>query len=65
MLLMILTFALSPQAALAKINYADVRTGVAHAFEERAHEVAATLQVLLESSKATVAMMDNIEARCR
>ena len=54
----------SAEIAKPSINYADVRINVAHAFEERAHEMTATLAALQEVSKATVALTREIETKC-
>ena len=51
-------------AAASKANYADVRSHVSHAFEERAHEMSAALGVLQEVSKATLAGIKALEAKC-
>ena len=51
-------------AAASKTNYAEVRTHVSHAFEERAHEMTAVLGVLQDVSKATLAGIKAIEAKC-
>ena len=53
----------SVQAA-PKINYADVRTHMSHAFQERAHEMSATLAVLQGVSKATMARIEAVQAKC-
>ena len=56
--------ALVMSAAASTANYADVRSHVSHAFEERAHEMNAVLGVLQEVSKATLAGIKALEAKC-
>jgi len=46
------------------INYAEVRVRVAHSFPEKANEIADTISVLQDLSKATVDMTDKIVAHC-
>ena len=50
--------------ATPKVDYADVRKQVSHAFAERAHEMSATLAVLQGVSKATAAEIKAVQARC-
>ena len=47
-----------------QINYAAVRAHVSHAFEERSHEMSATLSVLQEVSKATLSEIEKVKAKC-
>ena len=47
-----------------KVNYAEVRTRVSHAFEEKAHEMLETLASLQELSRETSALLANIDAHC-
>ena len=46
------------------INYAEVRTRVAHGFAEKANEIADAIAVLHEISKATADLTDKISKRC-
>ena len=64
-LLLLLIWSACHGAASQKVNYADVRARVEHAFEERAHEMAATLSVLQEVSKETAALLERINTHCR
>ena len=50
--------------ATPKVDYADVRKQVSHAFAERAHEMSATLAALQGVSKATAAEIKAVQARC-
>ena len=47
-----------------KVNYAEVRTRVSHAFEEKTHEMLETLASLQELSRETSALLANIDAHC-
>ena len=51
-------------ATASKVNYAEVRTRVDHAFEERAHEMTAALSALQGVSKETAALLDRMHAQC-
>jgi len=51
-------------ASGSTINYAEVRARVAHSFPEKANEIADTISVLQDLSKATVEMADQISAHC-
>ena len=46
------------------VNYADVRTRVAHAFAEKAHEMSAVIGVLQTLSKETAALTETIQTHC-
>ena len=48
----------------AKVNYAEVRTRVAHAFAEKAHEVAEAIDVLQSLSKESIGLLDKAKAQC-
>lgn len=48
----------------AAVNYADVRTRVAHAFAEKAHEMSAVITLLQTLSKETVALTETIHTHC-
>ena len=48
----------------SEVNYADVRTHVSHAFEERAHEMMAIVDVLQDVSKATLAGIEAVKGKC-
>ena len=62
---MCLFFSLFTSAeAEPQMNYAALRAHMSHAFEERAHEMSATLSVLQEVSKATVSKIEKVKAIC-
>ena len=60
----LLASAFTSAEAEPQINYAALRAHMPHAFEERAHEMSATLNVLQEVSKATVSEIDKVKAKC-
>ena len=47
-----------------RVNYAEVRTKVSYAFEEKTHEMFETLTALQELSQETSALLANINAHC-
>ena len=47
-----------------KINYADVRKRVQHAFAEKAHEIADAIAVVQSLSKEGATLMEEIRAQC-
>ncbi len=51
-------------SAPVKLNYAELRTNVAHSLDERAHEMEATLAALLDVSRSTVALTEKVSAKC-
>ena len=46
------------------VNYAEVRKRVTRSYPEKANEIADTISVLQDLSKATVAMVQEISAHC-
>ena len=47
-----------------KINYADVRKRVQHAFAEKAYEIADATAAVLSLSKEGATLMEEIRAQC-
>ena len=54
----------APNAPHTKVDYANVRARVAHAFAEKAHEMSETVAVLQGLSRETRALVDTINANC-
>ena len=50
--------------AASHVDFAEVRSHVSHAMEERVHELKAVLEVLQDVSKATMAGIAAVEAKC-
>jgi hypothetical protein len=46
------------------VNYAAVRARVAHGFSEKANEIADTIAVLQDISRATMDLTDQISVHC-
>merc|ERR1712110_618938 len=48
----------------AAVDYVDVRSRVAHAFPEKAHEMSAILTILQTLSRETAALTESIHTHC-
>merc|ERR1719445_851670 len=46
------------------MGYADMRVHMSHMFQERAHEMSATLVVLQDLSKATLDRIETVQSKC-
>ena len=60
-----LLLGIAPTCSSAEnVNYAEVRTRVSNAFREKEHEMAETLVVLQDLSKATSTLLADIREQC-
>ena len=62
-LVVLFCFVLARSSA-ERVNFAEVRTRVSHAFEEKTHEMLETLASLQDLSRETSALLANIDANC-
>ena len=63
LLLVLFCFVLARSSA-ERVDYAEVRSRVSHAFEEKTHEMLETLASLQDLSRETSALLANIAATC-
>ena len=54
----------SARSSSSTINYAEVRARVARGFPEKANEIADTISVLQDISRATVDLTEKISVHC-
>ena len=54
----------SAHRSAERVNYAEVRTRVSHAFEEKTHEMFEALTALQDLSQETSTLLANMEAQC-
>ena len=64
-LLVLLLVLCSQHSAASGVNYAEIRSRVAHAFEEKAYEMSQLLGSLQDASKESQALLAAIDAQCR